>query len=251
MRISQKSAWTVVFLLLWLVSAPVFAGPPFITDDPEPVEYQHWEVYLFSTYSHAGDGEIAEAPAVEVNYGVIPDVQLHLVTGGSYARPSGSPARFGLGDTELGAKYRFIHESDLIPQVGAFPLIEAPTGDSGRGLGNGQTQFFLPIWLQKSFGKDKEWTTFGGGGLWINPVRDHRNFFRVGWELQRDFSEHVTLGGEILHETSAVRGEPGHTAFNLGGYYNFDEHHHLLFSAGRDIDGPNHLSCYVGYQWTF
>ena len=25
-----------------------WAGPPFTTDDPEPVEYQHWEVYLAS-----------------------------------------------------------------------------------------------------------------------------------------------------------------------------------------------------------
>ncbi len=23
------------------------AGPPFLTDDPEPVELNHWEVYLF------------------------------------------------------------------------------------------------------------------------------------------------------------------------------------------------------------
>ena len=24
------------------------AGPPYITDDPEPVEYQHWEFYVAS-----------------------------------------------------------------------------------------------------------------------------------------------------------------------------------------------------------
>jgi hypothetical protein len=24
------------------------AGPPFLTDDPEPVEYRHWEVYVAS-----------------------------------------------------------------------------------------------------------------------------------------------------------------------------------------------------------
>ena len=25
------------------------AGPPFLTDDPEPVPFKHWEFYLFST----------------------------------------------------------------------------------------------------------------------------------------------------------------------------------------------------------
>ena len=26
-----------------LVAARLWAGPPFLTDDPEPVDYQHWE----------------------------------------------------------------------------------------------------------------------------------------------------------------------------------------------------------------
>ncbi len=38
-----------VALLLLLVGFPasrVSAGPPFLTDDPEPVEYKHWEFYI-------------------------------------------------------------------------------------------------------------------------------------------------------------------------------------------------------------
>ncbi len=105
------------------------------------------------------------------------------------------------------------------------------------GAGNDNTQVFLPVWLQKSFGADKEWTTFGGGGIWFNRADDHRNFYRFGWELQRDLGKHLTLGGEIYHETSTEAGGHGHTAFNLGGYLNFDEHNHVLFSFGRDIDG--------------
>ena len=29
------------------------AGPPFVTDDPEPVDLGHWEVYGFSAGTHA------------------------------------------------------------------------------------------------------------------------------------------------------------------------------------------------------
>ena len=32
-----------------LLASPALAGPPFITDDPEPVEPGHWEVYGFSS----------------------------------------------------------------------------------------------------------------------------------------------------------------------------------------------------------
>jgi hypothetical protein len=40
-----------------------------------------------------------------------------------------------------------------------------PTGNENRGLGAGHVRAFLPVWVQKSFG---EWTTYGGGGYWIN-----------------------------------------------------------------------------------
>jgi hypothetical protein len=256
-------------LMVLIAATSVQAGPPFVTDDPEPVELHHWEVYAFSLYSHTAGADFAQVPAVEVNYGPLEDVQLHLIAPLTLSRGDGEPANYGYGDTELGLKYRFIHETDWLPQVGTFPLVEVPTGNSGRGLGNGQTQLFAPIWLQKTFGKDKEWTTFGGGGFWYNPGLGHRNFLRLGWEVQRDLNEHLTLGGEIYHETPSVQfpaattgignqhttasppGTHGHTAFNLGGYLNFDEHHHLLLSAGRDIDGPTRFACYLGFQFTF
>jgi hypothetical protein len=237
--------------LVLLLAPLAWAGPPFITDDPEPVEYQHWEIYLFGIYNHPQGGDTGQLPGVEVNYGIIPEVQLHLLAPLAYDREPGESSHYGIGDTELGVKFRFFQETDALPQAAIFPLAELPTGDSDRGLGNGKAQFFLPVWLQKSFGDDKKWTTYGGGGYWFNPGEDNRNFFRVGWELQRELTEQLTLGGEIFHETSAARGEPGHTAFNLGGFWNFDEHRHLLFSAGRDLDGPNHFSCYLGFQLTF
>lgn len=38
----------MAFGALALTAASAFAGPPFRTDDPEPVDYQHWEINLFS-----------------------------------------------------------------------------------------------------------------------------------------------------------------------------------------------------------
>ena len=50
-----------------------------------------------------------------------------------------------------------------MPQVGIFPLLEVPTA-AQEGLGNGHATAFLPLWLQKSWGK---WTVYGGGGYGI------------------------------------------------------------------------------------
>jgi hypothetical protein len=39
-----------------ILATRTFAGPPFLTDDPEPVDFQHWEAYLFALGDHTGDG---------------------------------------------------------------------------------------------------------------------------------------------------------------------------------------------------
>ena len=226
----------------------LWAGPPYVTDDPEPVEYKHWEVYLASIYNHQKDGDEAMLPMLEVNYGALPDVHLHLIAPAAYAHASGDGSHYGYGDTELGIKFRMVHETDTFPQVGTFPLVELPTGNDKLGLGNGKAQVFLPLWLQKSFGP---WTTYGGGGWWYNPGPDHQNFWRTGWLLQRKVTDKLTLGGEVYYETPMRRDEGSHTAFNLGGTYDFTEHQHLLFSAGRDFYGPSRFACYLGLLFTF
>jgi hypothetical protein len=39
-----------------LLPGPASAGPPYTTDDPEPVELHHWEVYLASQNYFAAGG---------------------------------------------------------------------------------------------------------------------------------------------------------------------------------------------------
>jgi hypothetical protein len=149
---------------------------------------------------------------------------------------------------ELGVKFRFIQETDSRPQVGVFPIVVLPTGDKDQGLGGGETKTFLPLWLQKSWG---EWKTYGGGGYWINPGTDNKNYWFFGWEVQRDITKQLTLGAEIFHQTRSEEGGENSTGFNVGAIINFSELHHVLLSAGSDISGPNTFSYYAGYQLTF
>jgi hypothetical protein len=245
------AAWCSAVLLF---AGSANAGPPFRTDDPEPVELGHYEFYTFSTGMHVGGDTAGFLPAIEFNYGLIPDGQFHLVAPLAFDSPAGGPTQFGPGDVELGFKYRFIHEdkNGWMPQVGVFPFLEIPSGDESRGLGAGHVRVFLPIWLQKSFG---DWTTYGGGGYWINHANgfDDQDFWFFGWLLQRKITEKLTLGGEIFHQTADKIGGKDSTGFNIGGFYDIDEHHHILFSAGRGFQNAretNLFSWYIGYQIT-
>src|SRR5665213_750518 len=130
--------------LIFLLTMRAFAGPPFLTDDPQPVDYKHWEAYIFTLGDRAGHNYAVEGPAVEMNYGVLPDTQLHLIVPMTTVGGRGMPTLSGLGDTEFGIKYRFVHETNGWPRIGVFPFIELPTGSASRGLGNGQTWFQLP-----------------------------------------------------------------------------------------------------------
>ncbi|MGH7978845.1 MAG: hypothetical protein ACREE6_05675, partial [Limisphaerales bacterium] len=72
---------------IWAVTADVRAGPPYVTDDPDPVECHHWEFYIASMDSDDDGDWSGTAPHFEVNYGVITNVQLHLIVPLAYDAP--------------------------------------------------------------------------------------------------------------------------------------------------------------------
>jgi len=224
------------------------AGPPFLTDDPQPVDFKHYEVYIASIDSQQFGATTGTLPHLEVNYGAAPNLQLHIIAPLAYVAAMGQPTVFGLGDTEIGAKFRFMQETNHRPMAGVFPLVEVPTGSQSRGLGTGSASFYAPLWLQKDFGN---WTAYGGGGFWHVPATGLRDYWFSGITLQCQTTQRLMLGGELFHTTSQVNGFGEITGFNLGGVYDFDEGHHIMLSLGTGLQGSDHASAYLAYQWTF
>jgi hypothetical protein len=249
--ITKRLFATVVAALLSLAAfilSAAWAGPPFVTDDPEPVEYRHGEFYTGFTYANNKDGPEGTVPLFELNYGPLPDVHLHMIVPFNFVHPTGEARRYGLGDLELGVKYRFIHETETSPQVGTFLIVTLPTGDRDRGLGSGHVPLFLPVWVQKSWGP---WTTYGGGGYWINPGAGNKNYWQFGGVIQREIAKAFTVGAELFHFTKKEEEGSSRTGFNVGAIVNLTEDYHILLSAGRDIEGDNRFSSYAAFQWTF
>jgi hypothetical protein len=236
-----------------LLATPAVAGPPFRTDDPEPVEHQHWELDFFSAGTKVKGDTSGVLPGVEANYGLFPDVQVHLIVPLAFDMPSGGATNFGIGDTEFGVKYCFINpgEGDWWPQVAVFPLVTASTGSAKRGLGAGVTREFLPVWLQKDF---CDWTVYGGGGYMVNPGRGNRNFWFTGVAVWRKVTEELNLGAEVFHQTKDASDAKDSTGFNVGAIYDISENWHILASAGRgsqNVSDTNQFSYYLGLQLTF
>lgn len=247
-RCNRKACAVAATITGALLAGSAMAGPPFLTDDPEPVEHKHSEFYIFSTYDKAKDGKEYAVPAFEYNYGVIPDTQLHIVIPFVRTDPNDGSSEYGLGDIEVGVKYRFIQETETVPQVGIFPMAELATGDDNKGLGNGKTWWRLPIWIQKSWG---EWKTYGGAGYVINHAEGQKNYPFAGWLLQKDLNEKLTLGGEIFGRGKDADDGKATTLLNFGGLYKFTPDFNLLFSAGHSVSGETHTIAYLGLWWTW
>lgn len=84
----RHQAWCSAILML---PGSASAGPPFRTDDPEPVELGHYEFYTFSTGTVVSGDTSGFPPAFEFNYGLIPDGQLHIVAPVAFDSPSSGP----------------------------------------------------------------------------------------------------------------------------------------------------------------
>ncbi|WP_153638965.1 transporter [Prolixibacter sp. NT017] len=233
-------------ILLFSGSYQAYAGPPFKTDDPVPVPLGHWEYYVSSVSTYESTSWSGTLPHFEVNYGLIPHMQVHLLVPLNYSTDSHQQTQFGYADTELGMKYCFLKETKNRPQVGVFPIVEVPTVKNNT-FSNGKVKTFLPVWAQKSWNK---LTTYGGVGYQINPGTGNRNSTFAGWEMQYDFSKTVTLGGEIYFQSAGTDESQSTTGFDLGGFVNFSEKTHLLFSVGHSVAHASIFSSYLGLQWT-
>lgn len=230
-------------------ASSAWAGPPFLTDDPEPIPYRHKEFYLFSTFDNGPDGKSVQGPAIEFNYGFAPDFMVHMVIPYTMFYPDTGAVGRGIGDIELGVKYRFLHETATTPEVGIFPLIEIPTGNAERGTGNGQIWYRIPIWAQKSWGP---WTTMGGGGYVVNRAPGARNYWFGGWQIQRTLNDPLTLGGEIFTQQADTAQGTGSTFVTFGGYYSMAFCRcQLLFDGGHTVAGARHTIGYLGLYWTW
>src|SRR3954462_2632532 len=201
------------FAALLLAAGPALAGPPYVTDDPQPTEHGHWEIYVFGA-GEGAHGDWEGAAGLDLNYGAVKDVQLTATLPLAFSHEAGRGTRSGVGDLEIGVKYRFLHQDESGLDVAVFPRAILPT--AGGGFGSGRVRLLLPVWAQKDFGP---WSLFGGGGYSINPGPGNRDFWQTGLALTRTVTPRLSLGGEIVHQSPDAIGAGSTTALGVGGIY--------------------------------
>ena len=219
----RTSVWAIVALG---TPASAIAGPPYSTDDPAPVDPGHWEVIPFVTGSHESGTTAGEA-GFDVNYGLMPDVQLTLVLPVLYEHSRS--LRSGLGRIETEVKWRFLEqdENGLRPEMAFALTVILPT--AAADYDSDDVSFMFPLWMQKDFG---EWSVFGGGGYQFNRDKLLQDSWEAGIGVLRGVGDRWTFGAEFFHEKPGVPTERSFTSFNVGAEWEISENWTLLGSAG-------------------
>jgi len=176
------------------------------------------------------DGNLVGATGVELNYGGARDLQLTLGLPASYVRDSRG-WRWGAGDIEVSAKYRFYHDPVKDVSIAVFPGISLPTGSTGMSAG--EVTALLPVWAQRNIGA---WSVFGGGGYAINPGTGNRDYLTGGIAVARSYGERLLLGIEADRQGADTGGGSASTSLGLGAIYDFQGPLRLLGSAGPTYD---------------
>ncbi len=237
------ATWGAVALGLVAVAAlssPALAGPPYLSDDPEPTDVGHWEIYNFAIGAGAPDGPgtagLTGEAGLDINYGAAKDLQLTAVVPLAFGAPSAFSERglrAGPGDVELAIKYKFLRQSDgtWTPDIAVFPRLFVPTAD--HALGTGRLGLLLPVWAEKDFGP---WSMFGGGGYQFNPGLDQRNFWQGGGAISRSFGKRLSLGAELYGQTRNTDAGGAYTTLNMAATYRLTRRWSALTSAGPAWD---------------
>ncbi|HEY2034180.1 MAG TPA: transporter [Rhizomicrobium sp.] len=224
------------------------AGPPYLTDDPEPTDNGHFETYAFDSGTSARDGAGGQT-GIDFNYGGAENLQLTAVLPLDYDAPKHHGIVSGIGNIELAAKYKFLHQEDIGWDVAVFPRLFLPSASSR--VGDHHASLLLPVWIGRNFGN---WDTFGGGGCALNKGGGSKDYCLVGWVLTRQVLPELNIGAEIYHQTADTRGGKATTGVGIGAVYDLSINYHLMASWGPGIQNAaetNRYSWYAALQMTF
>lgn len=227
--------------LLLTVPQLGWAGPPYVTDDPEPTDYQHYEVYFYDGGTAVDAGSSSQA-GIDFNFGGAPNLQLTAVVPVEFDDPVDADSAHGLGNIQLAGKYRFLHSQQGGWDAAVFPRVFLPSASTE--VGDRHVSVLVPVWIEKDW---ERWSSFGGGGCEFNHGGDATDFCILGWVLTRKVTQQLQLGAEVYYQSADSRGGKASTGLGAGLTYDLNEHLHLMASLGPGLQNAAQANLYTWY----
>ncbi|HEY0702028.1 MAG TPA: hypothetical protein VGD60_04605, partial [Candidatus Acidoferrales bacterium] len=122
-------------------------GPPYYTNDPGTPGNKQWEINLgYMPFLYSGQS-IAHTPDVDINFGLGDRIQLTFENAYLRVWDPATGARYGLGQDQLGVKWRFYDSAEKGFAVSIFPQVSLnnPDNSVARGITPRGASLILPV----------------------------------------------------------------------------------------------------------
>jgi hypothetical protein len=242
----QKVNQPLFFLALLLAAPLAFSqgGPPYYTNDPGTPGNMDWEINVgYMPFYYQGQS-VSHVPDLDLNFGVGDRIQLTYENAWLRVQNSPSAARFGLGQSNPGVKWRFYDAGEDGLSVSVFPqaYLNNPNDAVRRGITSPSEAFELPVEFSKKLGPID--ANFEAG---YEFVHKGPNGWITGLVLGHEFTEKLELDME-LYGQGTLQNFQAQPTIDFGGRYKLHNPIILLLMAGRGLEASrSNQSYFVGY----
>ena len=237
----------LTLLLAFIVTAhSAFAqgGPPYYTNDPGTPGHLNWEINLGYMPFLYSDQSVSHVPDVDINFGIGDRIQLTYENAWLRVKNPTSQTKFGLGQSNLGVKWRFYGDGESGLSISTFPqlFLNNPNDSVRRGITPASHGFLLPFEFSRKFGLVD--VDFEVG---YQFVRKGSDAWLTGLVVGHQFAPKLEMDVE-LYSPGTVHPYGSQPTFGFGGRYRIHSPVVLLLMAGRSLEstGPNR-PYFVGY----
>lgn len=191
----------------------------------------------------SGDSR-SHIPDVDINYGLGDRIQLTYENAWLRVRTGTDAAKYGLGQDQLGVKWRFYENKDAGFEISTFPQlsINNPNHSVQRGITPPGASLILPVEFKKKWGPiNLNWE------VGYNAVSLRAGGWLAGVVLGGDVSKKLELDMEF-YGLGTFHASENQQTLGAGARYNLRPPFVLLLTAGRSV-APTHNDqpFFVGY----
>jgi len=211
----------ILLLSAYFGSGPLHAQMPFYNDDTSVTAPKKLHVEVFDEFDGLQSSQYPDLRQNTANFRInfSPWDGLELDLDAPYLsinRAPGSNKSAGVGDTNLGAKWR-LHEAtpdSALPSLAVSFYVEFPTGNQQQELGSGLTDYWLNFVLQQPLAEATRMNInlgvlfAGNTSTGVVGIQTRRGqVYTGGFSLLHDVTPRLTVGGELYGGVSDGAGQ--------------------------------------------
>jgi hypothetical protein len=240
----RNTILSIFFFLFIASSAFAQGGPPYYTNDPGTPGNLNWEINLGYMPFLYSDQSVTHTPDVDINFGIGDRIQLTYENAWLRVQSPSSPAKYGMGQSNPGVKWRFYDKGEAGLNISVFPqlFLNNPNDAVHRGITAASESFLLPIEFSRKLGPVD--VNYEMGYQFVHKGPDG-GF--LGLVVGRDVTRKLELDMEFYYQHT-FHPSVNQPTIDFGARYKLHRPVILLLMAGRSLEASrSDQSYFLGY----